>query len=130
MLQADGNRHLIDIGPYGWQWGFADACVTDVSAVAYDWLATRKPMVVTRPANEVYLPSSRLLDSLPLLPAEEATDVTRRLLDGDFPPLLATLAEHYFGDTSPGASTRRFEEALEEAISQRVAEIAARASSG
>jgi len=128
VLQADGNRHLIDIGPYGWQWGFADACVTDVSAVAYDWLATRKPMVITRPATEVYLPSSRLLDSLPLLPVEEATDVTRRLLDGDSPALLGTLAEHYFGDTSPGASTRRFEEALEEAISQRAAEIAARAS--
>jgi cytochrome c-type biogenesis protein CcmH/NrfG len=50
------------------------------------------------------------------------------LLDGDSPALLGTLAEHYFGDTSPGASTRRFEEALEEAISQRAAEIAARAS--
>jgi hypothetical protein len=127
LLEADGDRHLIDIGPYGWQWGFADACVTDVSAVAYDWLATRKPMVITRPAEEVYLPSSRLLDALPLLPAEEASDVTKRLLDGDSPALLETLAEHHFGDTSPGASTRRFEEALEEAITQRAAEIAARA---
>jgi hypothetical protein len=130
LLEADGDRHLIDVGPYGWQWGFADACVTDVSAVAYDWLATRKPMVITRPAEEVYLPSSRLLDALPLLPVEQANDVTRRLLDGDSPALLDTLAEHYFGDTSPGASTRRFEDVLEEAITQRAAEIVARASRG
>ncbi len=129
-LQADGERHLIDIGPYGWQWGFADACITDVSAVAYDWLATRKPMVITRPAEGVYLPSSRLLDSLPLLPPDEADDVLRRLLDGGSPALLENVAEHYFGDTSPGASTRRFEEALDKAIADRAAEIEARASGG
>ncbi len=49
-LAADGDRHLVDTGPYGWQWRFADHCITDVSAVAYDWLATGKPLVITEPA--------------------------------------------------------------------------------
>jgi len=45
LLRAAGDRHLVDQGPYGWQWAFADACVTDVSAVAYDWLGTGEPLL-------------------------------------------------------------------------------------
>jgi hypothetical protein len=127
LLQADGDRHLIDTGPYGWQWGFADACVTDVSAVAYDWLATRKPLIITQPAEEVYLPPSRLLESLPLLAAGRAGDVARQLLDEPQADLLAALTEHYFGDTGERASTRRFEEALDGAIAARAEQIKARA---
>src|SRR5690606_14999981 len=34
-------HHLVDLGgDYGWQLAHADFCVTDVSAVAFDWLAT------------------------------------------------------------------------------------------
>ena len=39
------------IAGYGWQWDFADACITDISAVAYDWLPTGKPLVITEPAQ-------------------------------------------------------------------------------
>ena len=69
-LAADGDRHLVDTGPYGWQWRFADHCITDLSAVAYDWLATGRPLVITEPAAGAYRPPSRLLDALPLLPAD------------------------------------------------------------
>jgi hypothetical protein len=34
LLHSAGQRHLVDEGAYGWQWAFADACVTDISAVA------------------------------------------------------------------------------------------------
>ncbi|SER16683.1 CDP-glycerol glycerophosphotransferase family protein [Microlunatus flavus] len=119
-----GTRHLVDTGPYGWQWAFADACVTDLSSVAYDWLATGKPLVVTEPtATAAYRPASRLLDELPLLPASAAgtvLDVLRaRGLGGDAGAdgLLADLAAYYFGDTADGASTRRFESAVEQAVS-------------
>ena len=126
-LRADGDRHLVDSGAYGWQWAFADACIADVSAVAYDWLATRKPLVVTRPeAAEAFLPSSALLDSLPLLAAGEARSVAGALLDSTPPAELAGLAEHYFGDMSPGSSTARFQHQIEDAIEARAVEIAAR----
>ena len=82
-LAADGDRHLIDTGPYGWQWRFADHCITDVSAVAYDWLATGKPLVITEPAAGAYRPPSRLLDSLPLLPADRAGDIQALLPQAD-----------------------------------------------
>ena len=56
LLAKGGDRHLIDRGGYGWQWDFADACITDISAVAYDWLATGKPLVITEPAPGAYRP--------------------------------------------------------------------------
>ena len=126
LLARDGDRHgarhLVDDGPYGWQWAFADACVTDVSSVAYDWLATGKPLVVTEPVSpDAFRPASRLLDELPLLPATEASAALRVLRErglgrpGGADPLLRELAAHYFGDTADGASTRRFEAAVEDA---------------
>ena len=125
VLAADGDRHLVDTGPYGWQWRFATHCLTDVSAVAYDWLATGKPLVITAPAVGVYRPPSRLLDSLPLLPAARAGDLD--LLLAPAGPALADLAAHYFGDTAAGASTRRFEAALTEVIDRRRASVSERA---
>lgn len=124
VLTRGGNRHLVDDGPYGWQWAFADACVTDLSSVAYDWLATTKPLVVTEPvAADAYRPASRLLDELPLLPVSAAGSVrevlrTRGL--GATPgagtdPLLTDLSRYYFGETADGASTTRFEAAVDAA---------------
>ena len=122
VLARDGARHLVDTGAYGWQWAFADACVTDVSSVAYDWLATGKPLVVTEPtAVQAYRPASRLLDELPLLAASAAGSVLEVLRERGLgagattDPLLADLSAYYFGETADGASTRRFEEAVEAA---------------
>jgi hypothetical protein len=108
----------VDVGSYGWQWAFADACITDVSAVAYDWLATGKPLVVTEPAPTAFRPASPLLDRLPLLPASDAGQVIRVLeargLGRDQPnPEVAELARYYFGVTSGRASTARFLAAIE-----------------
>jgi hypothetical protein len=118
LLRSAGDRHLVDLGPYGWQWAFADACVTDVSAVAYDWLATGKPLVVTEPAATAFRPASPLLDRLPLLPAAQAGMVVRVLedrgLDGSGADAgLQDLARYYFGVTADRASTARFLAAVE-----------------
>jgi len=120
LLATAGGRHLVDEGGYGWQWAFADACITDVSAVAYDWLATGKPLVITRPADpRAELPPSRLLETLELLPASQAGEVLSvldSLESSDARPAetvaLRRLAQHYFGDTAEGASSERFEAAV------------------
>ncbi|CAA9325748.1 MAG: Integral membrane protein [uncultured Friedmanniella sp.] len=112
LLARAGEDHLLDTGSYGWQWTFADACVTDVSAVAYDWLATGKPLVVTEPARSALRPPSALLDRLPLLGAADAGRVLERL-HGQDPHVLADLTRHYFGDTAGRASTARFHAAVE-----------------
>ncbi|HEY5821307.1 MAG TPA: CDP-glycerol glycerophosphotransferase family protein [Propionibacteriaceae bacterium] len=122
LLEAAGDRHLVDRGGYGWQWDFADACVTDISAVAYDWLATGKPLVITEPAASAYRPASPLLDGLPLLTAPDAAEVVSLLhglgLDPRHPAhdvRLTELAHHYFGDTADRASSTRFAAAIEQA---------------
>ena len=123
-LRAAGDRHLVDEGEYGWQWDFADACLTDVSAVAYDWLATGKPLVVTAPAPGAYRPASPLLDRLPLLAADEAGRVVDRLREaglgtGSESEVLVELRRYYFGEVADRASTRRFQEAVLE-LARRV----------
>jgi hypothetical protein len=119
LLARTGDRHLVDRDGYGWQWDFADACITDVSAVAYDWLATGKPLVITEPAQSAYRPISPLLDTLPLLGVAESGEVLKKIraLQGDSAAgeQLRDLAYHYFGDVSAQQSTKRFEDAIEHA---------------
>jgi hypothetical protein len=119
LLAKAGDRHLVDREGYGWQWDFADACITDISAVAYDWLATGKPLVITEPVPSAYRPPSPLLDALPLLGAAEAEGVVTRIrsLQGDPAAMkqLRGLTYHYFGDVSAQQSTKRFEDAIERA---------------
>jgi hypothetical protein len=120
LLAADGDRHLVDEGTYGWQWDFADVCLTDISAVGYDWLATGKPLVVTEPAEStVHRPPSPLLDAVVRLPATRAPMVGEVIAAAtESRAVLADLTRYYFGDTRPGASTERFEAALEAAAAQ------------
>ena len=119
LLAKAGDRHLVDCDGYGWQWDFADVCITDVSAVAYDWLATGKPLVITEPAPTAYRPASPLLDTLPLLGVADAGEVLTRVraLQGDSAAReqLRGLAYHYFGDVSAQQGTKRFEDAIERA---------------
>lgn len=118
LLAEHGRDHLVDTGPYGWQWAFADVCVTDLSSVAYDWLATTKPMLVTVPTEpKATLPPSLFLDEVPRLEAADAPRAAE-ILDRPWPrERMRELAATYFGDTSPGSSTARLVAALEEAVS-------------
>jgi CDP-Glycerol:Poly(glycerophosphate) glycerophosphotransferase len=119
LLAKAGDRHVVDHEGYGWQWEFADTCVTDVSAVAYDWLATGKPLVITEPSATAYRPPSALLDAVQLLGATEASEVLLRIRalqeDRNAMAQLRDLAYHYFGDVSAQQSTKRFENAIERA---------------
>ena len=124
LLDGEDGRHLIDEGGYGWQWDFADACVTDISAVAYDWLATGKPLVITDPDEpKAYRPPSPILDTMPLLPGTDAGKVVDWLTDrglglgeGTRDPQLIALAEYYFGDTAQQASSARLSAAIDRAL--------------
>jgi CDP-Glycerol:Poly(glycerophosphate) glycerophosphotransferase len=119
LLATGGNRHVVDREGYGWHWDFADACITDISAVAYDWLATGKPLVITEPAASAYRPRSALLDAVSLLRAADAPEVLSKIhaLQSDWPAReeLRGLTYDYFGDVSAQQSTKRFEDAIDRA---------------
>ena len=126
-----GALHVADTsGPFGWQVDAAQVCVTDVSAVAYDWLATAKPLVVTRPAEpRAVLPHVGLVLEIELLDvadAARAAEVVDAALrhPGD---AHAALVRRYFGDTTPGASMERFLRAASTLVREREAALADRA---
>lgn len=127
---ADANRvdaaahHVYDDGPeLGWQIAAADVAITDISAMIYDRLATGKPIVVARPSSpEAEVDEEGFLGVVDWLDAEQAGDilavVDRALLDPDAQAKLATWSNHYFGDTTPGAATRRFHDAIDALVAE------------
>ena len=49
--KASKIRHYVDNSTFGWQLNELDLMITDVSAVAYDWLVTGKPLLITKPSD-------------------------------------------------------------------------------
>ncbi len=117
-------RHVYDDGPdLGWQLSIADVAIVDISAMVYDRLAAGKPLMVTRPSDPEaivdthgYLSACEWLDaaSAPLVVAQ----ITRVLEDPDATARLEHWVRHYFGDTTPGAATARFHDAIERLMNE------------
>ncbi len=135
LITANRNetaaQHLVDTEPgYGWQLAAADHCITDVSAVAFDWLATGKPFAITEPtAPEAVVDREGLVGAVPLLRAESAAEVVAVVdagLAAGLDEAVRALVTHYFGDTTPGASMRRFLDAVHEILVRRDAQLAER----
>lgn len=121
-------RHLVDTGTaFGWHLRAADVCITDISAVAYDWLATGRALLVTRPASpDAVLEGSPLVDALPLVDAADAGGIVDLVLAAVKEPSHGAMAKLYFGDTSPGASMERFLTAASDLVATRRAALRAR----
>ncbi|HWJ85271.1 MAG TPA: CDP-glycerol glycerophosphotransferase family protein, partial [Cellulomonas sp.] len=72
IVVAAGPGNRVDTGsdPYR-TFEAADVLVTDVSAIAFDWLATGRPLVVTIPPGSADVASTRLLETVPRLRARD-----------------------------------------------------------
>ncbi|WP_423923239.1 hypothetical protein ACPEEZ_04505 [Frigoribacterium sp. 2-23] len=118
-------QHVYDQGPsLGWQLAAADVAVSDVSAMVYDRLATGLPLIVTRPVSpDADVDESGYLGSAEWLTAADAgriVDVVDRVrADPEARARLDHWVHRHFGDTSPGAATRRFEEAVARLVTRR-----------
>ncbi|MFV0435638.1 MAG: CDP-glycerol glycerophosphotransferase family protein [Leucobacter sp.] len=112
-------QHVYDHSPtLGWQLSLPDVAICDISAMVYDRLATGKPLMVTRPvAPEAEVDEGGYLSVCEWLDAAEAGDIAevldRVIGDDRARERLGTWSKRYFGDTSPGAPTRRFHAAIE-----------------
>lgn len=120
--------HLTDRkSDFGWQLQVADACFADISAVAYDWLATRKPLVITKPtAVGANVDLSGIAGKMPLLATDRASAAPAVLTEAMSPQslvLIDSLATYYFGDLTEGASARRWLDAADRVISIRDAAV-------
>ena len=111
-------QHVFDDGPdLGWQLAAAEVAVVDISAMVYDRLAAGLPLLVTRPTEPEatvdtggYLADAEWLD--PGTPAQLLAAVERVRTDPDAVARLEHWVRHYFGDTSPGAASARFHDAV------------------
>jgi hypothetical protein len=51
--KADGSSsHYIDESPFGWHLQYHDLMISDISAIAYDWLSTGNPILLTKPVEK------------------------------------------------------------------------------
>jgi len=129
-LVAEANHadptagHLVDTETaFGWHLARLDACITDISAVALDWLATGKPLVLTRPANpRADVEPTRLNTSVPMVEVDRAREIIGILDDAmsASDDSRTEVVRHYFGDTSPGAATQRFVRASTDLVEARL----------
>lgn len=119
-----GAKHVYDTAPVlGWQLRVPDVAICDISAMVYDRLATGKPLMVTRPAS----PDAEVDEGGYLSVCEWLTEADVDRIDAVLQSVieddaarerLGTWSTHYFGDTSQGAPTRRFHEAIGTLISR------------
>jgi len=123
-----GAGHFTDTTKdFGWQVLAADYCVADVSAVALDWLASDKPLVVATPSHQdaVVEPGS-VIARLPMIPAKQSADIVTRLMSAAQASSardLAAAREHCFGDTTPGVANLLFITATQELMQLRDRQI-------
>jgi len=119
-----GAQHVFDDGSeMGWQLSAADVAITDISAMIYDRLATGKPIIVARPASpDAEVDEEGFLGSAAWLYADRAGDVLalvdQVLNDDEARAVLDHWAERHFGDTTPGAATKRFHDAVEKLMAE------------
>ncbi|WP_394552517.1 hypothetical protein ACDF64_16925 [Agromyces sp. MMS24-JH15] len=127
-----GARHVYDDGPeLGWQLSAADVAIVDISAMVYDRLAAGKPLLITRPANPAavidtsgYLGACEWLNAAPdpATGADAGASMLARVSEvAEDPEARARLGywvERYFGDTTPGATTARFHDAIDHLMAE------------
>lgn len=130
--QADSAaQHVYDESPVlGWQLRLPDVAICDISAMVYDRLATGRPLMVTRPLSpEAEVDEGGYLSVCEWLDAVETPDIVavldRVIGDTVARERLGEWSTRYFGDTSPGAPTRRFHAAIETLLDRADAERAA-----
>ena len=134
---AEANRqdpaahHVFDESPaIDWQLSKPDIAICDVSAMIYDRLATGRPLMVARPRSAAaQVDEGGYLSVCEWLRAEDADGIVealdRVMGDDEARERLGVWSEHYFGDTTQGAPTRRFHAAIE-LLLQKAEEHAAR----
>lgn len=115
--------HRIDDGPIGDAFSAADLLICDVSALAYDWLSTGKPLLMTHPVEPgAAVEGSRLKDAVPSLRVEDLdaahTMVTALLTDRSASAAMRQLAADYYGDLTPGAATSAFAREVGQALDE------------
>jgi hypothetical protein len=122
---ADPSAHHVydDAHSLGWQLAAADVAIVDISAMVYDRLAAGKPLLVTRPADpEAQIDTGGYLQACEWLEASDAASMLARVdevaHDAAALERLGVWVQRYFGDTTPGVTTKRFHAAVDHLMAE------------
>jgi hypothetical protein len=115
------SSHYIDESPFGWHLHYHDLMISDISAIAYDWLSTGNPILLTKPVEKravvedfplvdrLYSITISDLDGIEGLIADQFNDST------DHAKTTAELNSYYFKQPT-SQSDEHFANAISEAI--------------
>jgi hypothetical protein len=121
--------HVTDTtNEFGWQVLAADYCIADVSAVALDWLASGKPLVIAAPSHpDAVVEPGSVIARLPMVWAERSADIAAVLMasaQASTAQELAAAREYCFGDTTPGVANQHFLTATQDLMELRDCQVA------
>lgn len=120
-VESDPRGFLDESPDVSWQFDEADLAVVEMSSVAFDWLASAKPLVMVRPHEpEAEVLEGGLFDRCPTVgpgSRERIVDLIDEAVSRS--DSVAALAQFYLGDTAQGEQTARFIHASERVIARR-----------
>ncbi|WP_350269482.1 CDP-glycerol glycerophosphotransferase family protein [Brevibacterium sp. CBA3109] len=121
IIDSDPRAFMDETADVSWQFDVADVAVAEMSSVAYDWLSSKKPLVMIEPPSSgaEVLPGG-LFDRCPVLRADDNLNIDELVAQAESDEVAYTgLSQHYLGDTSPGAQIERFIDAGKFVIERR-----------
>jgi len=124
-------RHYVDNSTFGWQLNELDLMITDVSAVAYDWLVTGKPLLITKPSDSKALVADvAMFASLEPLAADSLQELDKHIAQAT--KLAATkagdlqkLREYHYGKPRQDEDAA-FVEAIEQTLQSHSRHVASK----
>ena len=116
------SSHFIDESPFGWHLGYHDLMISDISAIAYDWLSTGNPILLTKPVEKrAIVEEFPLVDKLYSITTSDLEGIEKLIADqfkegSDQKKISADLNAYYFKQP-----TNQSDEHLANAVSQAIA---------
>jgi hypothetical protein len=116
------SNHYIDESPFGWHLGYHDLMISDISAIAYDWLSTGNPILLTKPVEKkAIVEEFPLVDKLYSITTSDLGSIETLIADqfnenSDHKKISAELNAYYFKQP-----TNQSDEHLANAVTQAIA---------
>jgi hypothetical protein len=116
--------HYIDESPFGWHLQYHDLMISDISAIAYDWLSTGNPILLTKPVEKkAVVEDFPLVDKLYSITTADLESIEKLIADqfnesSEHKKLSAELNPYYFRQPT-SLSDEHFANAVTEAIALR-----------
>ena len=116
------SNHYIDESPFGWHLVYHDLMISDISAIAYDWLSTGNPILLTKPVEKkAIVEEFPLVDKLYSITTSDLGSIETLIADqfnenSDHKKISAELNAYYFKQP-----TNQSDEHLANAVTQAIA---------